>query len=129
MSRIVPYIAGGLTRVATTGPNGFALQNGTPTILSWTAPNDGALHDVLIMATEEITVALTGGIVAAGWNTTNYFTRVFDNTAVDVYPGPFNSLGRAPICFSVLPGGQALLFQYSAVTAGAATIYADMWAA
>ena len=48
--------------VATTGVNGFALQNGTPTILTWTPPNDGQVHRVLLIAQENVTVAETGGL-------------------------------------------------------------------
>lgn len=39
---------GGLASVASTGNAGYTLVNGTGTILSYTTPNDGALHPVVV---------------------------------------------------------------------------------
>ena len=49
--------------VATTGVNGFMLQNATPNILSWTAPNDGNMHRLIVFATLHVTSSETGGKV------------------------------------------------------------------
>lgn len=40
--------SGGLASVASTGNAGYTLINGTGTILSYTTPNDGALHPVVV---------------------------------------------------------------------------------
>ena len=61
--------------VATTGPNGFALQNGTPTILEWTAPNDGKLHVVLTALLVVVTNPETGG--PCGIHTTGSLGVIF----------------------------------------------------
>lgn len=54
---------GNLQPVADTGTAGFALQNSTPHILSWTAPADGRLHMVTCAAYGYVSAAETGGEV------------------------------------------------------------------
>lgn len=120
-------IAGGLSRVATTGAAGFALQNATPTILSWTAPDDGQLHTIIVPGLIDVSSAATGGscalvvngvtLVAAGgytWLNGNLPAATYEPTA--------------PIAVGVPPGQTAELAQHAALTAGAATVYAEIWA-
>lgn len=58
----------GLKEVASTGVDGYALpSSGQPVVLEWTAPNDGKLHAVVIVGSEIITTAITGGVIEASW--------------------------------------------------------------
>jgi hypothetical protein len=114
-----------LRRVATTGPNGFALQNGTPTILTWTAPDDGQLHTVLLAGRLIVTAAETGG----AWGVRNTTT----SNGIQVQPGG-TSVSDASVTWGgtvafTLFGGETIAFlQLTALTAGAATVYAEIWA-
>ncbi len=55
----------------TAGVAGFELQNGTPNILTWTAPADGKSHLVIVVVSNENqgAAAAVGG--AIGWTATN----------------------------------------------------------
>lgn len=118
--------AGGLQQVASTGASGFALQNATPNIISWTAPNDGQEHRFLLLGNENVTVAETGGQV----NVT--FTRadgsgqnsapIFGGTAGLGYHGIGNNSGI------VAPGTTVMVNQNTALTVGAATVWVEIWA-
>jgi hypothetical protein len=55
---------GGLALVAATPVAGFPLQNATPTIVTWTTPNDGKQHRVIAFATLSVSVLEVGGNVA-----------------------------------------------------------------
>lgn len=51
--------------LATTGVAGYTLVNGTGTIFTWTAPNDGLLHRVFLISIKHVTVNETGGAIIA----------------------------------------------------------------
>jgi hypothetical protein len=116
-----------LTLQATTGPAGVALQNGTPNILQWTAPNDGQLHRVLALSSIDVTVATTGGQV---WLNGTMPDGTGCSAEVDI--GSHASTGYSgPVFkqFLVKPGTTVSLQQTTAVTVGAATCWAELWAA
>jgi hypothetical protein len=108
---------------ASTGAAGFALQNGTPTILSWTAPNDGQLHRATLIAGQHVTSAETGGAV-------NLNTFLPDGTAVNpsIFPGGGGTGGTGATTDRIVQAGSTVsLVQSSALTAGAATVWAELW--
>jgi hypothetical protein len=107
---------------ASTGVNGFALQNGTPTIVSWTTPNNLSLHSVIIVANINVTSAQTGGQVTATYT-------MPDGTAASsvFFAGGFGVSQHTAIGgLSVKSGTAVTLAQSSAQTAGAATVWADI---
>lgn len=116
---------GGWTLLATTGSSGFSLQNATPTILSWASPNDGNLHRVVLILNGNVTSAETGGAV------------VLDTTlpgAVSADPQILaGGAGTGPLAGSALrivaANTTTSLVQSSALTAGAAVIWAELWGA
>ena len=118
---------GGLGLVATTGVDGFALQDATPTILTWTAPDDGHLHLATLSAFLSVTEAETGGDLTASFSAP-------DGTSQSDY-GVFSGgltvgqgLPTQPQTYLIAPGGTFSFVQYSALTAGAAKVYAEIWA-
>lgn len=122
-----------LAQVATTGNSGVALVNGTPNILSWTAPNDGQLHRALIAITLVVTSNATGGALAlfSHFNGTSAInaTILSGGQSTGVYTQPATGAYGATLSFLLLYGGDALtLQQYTALTGGAATVYAEIWA-
>ena len=118
---------GGLQKVATTPLAGFTLQNATSNILTWTAPNDGNLHRVQFFITWDVTSAETGGAFGITW------------TAPDGTSGSVNlSAGGSgtgihtpatPYVAIIKSGSTITLNQTSALTAGAAVLWAEMWGA
>lgn len=110
---------------ATTGVAGFALVNGTPTILSWTAPNDGLMHRVSLIAQENVTAPETGGQVNINFKDQQGSTQnrqAFAGGAGTGFTGGFT-----PMAFLVQAGQQVTVTQ-TALTAGAATVWAELWA-
>jgi hypothetical protein len=128
---MVQYFA--LARKAATPVAGVALVNGTATILTWTAPNDGQMHRATVFYTEHVTSTKTGGGVtfgslsgagpgvltpdgAAGWQT--------------VAGGGEASGARASENVTDLivgAGNTIYLYQNSALIAGAAVVFAEIW--
>lgn len=117
--------ASGLLLRASTPVAGFALQNGTPTITSWTAPSDGKLHPVAVFGVQHVTSAQTGGGVQV-----NYTAP--DGTAAT--PSFFPGGGAAgvtipdnPINIIIEAGSTVSVAQSAAQTLGAATVWAQIW--
>ena len=120
--------ASAFQQVASTGLAGFALQNGTPNILTWAAPNDGQMHSLFILGMLRVTSAETGGAIASNGISPDGSTFVgFTNDA-----GGHASAGHfelAALYVVVGPGSTFTLAQTSALTAGAAVLWAQIWAA
>lgn len=120
-------IVAGMTKQADTGPAGFALQNATPTILSWTVPNDGNAHPVLIMASQYVTSAETGGAVSAT------ITVPSGNSGSPTLFSAGHGTGLFPpsgtLTMIAEAGSTVTIQQSSALTVGAATVWAQIWAA
>lgn len=102
--------------VATTGTGGFALTNGTGTIMSWTAPADGRLHNATWSLIQQVTSAETGGVVVTGIS--GKYT--IGNSFVGGSTTGWSSSGTT---VAVLPGDTFVINQATALTAGAATVY------
>ena len=115
-----------MVRQAATPLSGYTLVNGTGNILTWNVPNDGQLHRFTVFASEDVTVATTGGTIAVS------FTMP-DGTggAWGVLPGSQASLGFnfSQTSYLVLcqPGTVVTVLQSTALTAGAAKAWAEIW--
>lgn len=115
---------GGLGQVAATAAAGFALENATPTILSWKAPADGQVHRVMLTTALDVTAAETGGQITLQ-------TVLPNGTAANpvAYPGGAAiGLGQYATERLVESGSTVSLVQSSALTAGAAVLWAQIWA-
>ena len=112
-----------------TGPAGVALVNGTPTIISWTAPNDGNLHRFVFQGSRNVTVSETGGAIALTYTVNGAsggaqsLTVAAGNTAA-----PSNaSLSNSGFGATIAPGTTVSVVQSGALTLGACTVYAEIW--
>lgn len=117
-------VVSGLVVKAATAAAGFALQNATPTILTWNVPNDGAVHRFELSAVQHVTSAETGGGVNV-----NYTAP--DGTAGTIFPfgagsgaGVGAPLGGAQGPVEVQAGSTVAVVQASALTVGAAVVFA-----
>lgn len=114
-----------IEQVATTGPNGFTLVNGTPNILSWTAPNDGQMHRVTVYGTLFCSAAMTGGMIVLTYTDPNGNVN-----STSVWGGSFGTGPQAPTAKTILvkAGTTVTLTQSTALTAGAAVAWAELQA-
>lgn len=108
---------------ATTGTTGFTLANGTSTVLSWTAPNDGLLHRVLVHAGLHVTSTETGGAISL--TITQPDGSIYPAT---MYAGGSGSgaVSGVTIAHPVKAGTAVVIAQSSALTAGAAIMWAEI---
>lgn len=114
-----------LQNAASTGLPGFALVNGTPNIVSWTAPNDGQMHRVMLVGLMNVALAETGGQITL--NYTDPGGAVHSRTiwaAAQAAGVQYPTLAIVPVA----PGTTVTLAQASALTAGASTVWAELWA-
>lgn len=109
---------------ATTGISGVALANGTPTITSWTAPSDGNMHRFMAISSLHVTSAETGGLVNVTWTAPGGAAGSASLMNSNLGTGLWYD--SAPLLLA--PGATVSIVQASALTAGAATIWAEIWA-
>lgn len=118
---------GVLLKVADAGNSGVALINGTQTFCSYTTPNDGNLHPVIVMFDLVVSSTQTGGATGltftdAGGNVRTNFQILGGAQATGLHLWGFNNfLAAANTSFAVV--------QVSAQTGGASVAYAQVFAA
>jgi hypothetical protein len=113
-------------QLATTGLTGFTLINGTPTILTWTAPNDGAMHRVMLLGELNVTSAQTGGVVTLNYTSPDGGARNRAVFAGSLGAGYNPIPGIAAAGATVAPNTTVTLTQ-TAQTAGASVLYMELW--
>lgn len=112
--------------VASTGPAGVALVNGTPAILQWTAPNDGLLHRFFTIVSAAVTTLEVGG--AVGVTFTPPGGQGFTPTTSVLAAGLGVGSAAGTLVSGFVAGGTTVfLNQTSALTSGAAKVWADIW--
>lgn len=110
------------TVVAATPLGGFALQNATPSIISWTTPNDGQLHAVELSAMLIVSTAQTGGAVIISCTIGGQVKQL------TIYGGGAAAGVFAQVSVITVecdPNTTVSLLQQTALTAGAANVYAE----
>lgn len=109
---------------AQTPQAGFALQNATPTIVSWTAPADGKNHRVVVVASQTANAGATGG--AIGITMTAPDGTVGTPQIFGATPGAGFHNMSFPV-YNIQSGSTFSIVQTSALTAGASTLWAELW--
>lgn len=105
---------------------GYTLVNGTGNVLSWTAPADGNLHRFIIFADLYVTVLQVGGEIEFEYTAPNGDTVTVELFSPNQGVGPV--LPDNASLFLLAPGGTVTVTQTSALTAGAAIMWAEIWA-
>lgn len=116
-----------LQKQAATSLSGYTLVNGTGNIITWTAPSDGAMHRFILVGLLRVTGTETGGAISVS------FTAP-DGTASG--PQQVSAAGQAAGLHNfstifntvVQPGSTVTVSQTSALTAGAAVWWGEIWA-
>jgi hypothetical protein len=117
------HVHTGLSLVASTGLSGVALVNGTPTILTWTTPNDGAMHRVVGIGEVVVSSTETGGQINIA------FTDPGSNARSRTLASGGQAAGIVPVSFAgftLAPNTTVNVIQV-ALTGGAAVLYVDLW--
>jgi hypothetical protein len=109
---------------ASIGIDGFALQDATPTIISWEVPDDGNLHRVLLLASLQVTSSETGGavsgfIVSPGGGSPAEPGFVTGGQVQGNHVGITGGIAG--------PGTTVNVEQTSALTGGAAVLWVEIW--
>jgi hypothetical protein len=120
----LPAWATALTLLASTGAAGYTLVNGTGTVISYTFPNDGLLHRFTIFAILAVSSAETGGtmryLYTSPDGTSNSFVLVNGGAGGGITNPNFAQVpAKANTTVSITQG--------TALTGGAAVLYAEIW--
>lgn len=107
----------------TGGTAGVALINGTQTLASWTAPSDGQRHRFYAIMTQVVTVAETGGQMTLSYTQPNGNAT----TRVPFAGGSGTGSGNQINGDVIQPGSTVSYQQTSALTAGAAVAWCEIW--
>lgn len=112
-------------KLAATPLSGVPLTNGTQTIFTWTAPNDGNMHRVALYQVSYCSSAATGGGISLNWTLPDGTHTIGKSYTGGYGAGTGNNLeGQGGL---VAPGTTVTFSQTTALTAGAATIWAELW--
>lgn len=118
----------GLAKVASTPGTGFALQNATPNILTYTAPNDGNVHSVIVSSKAIAAGNPVGGGAYVRVNGSQPYCATTSSNAYMITPSPGNGVQYGMFEMTVQPGDIVTLDQIGALTAGTVQVYASIYA-
>lgn len=102
---------------------GFPLQNGTPTILSWTAPADGRNHHIHVVVEVSVSSAETGGAITVNCTFPDGTANQPQTHAGSSAAG---SVGASAID-RVIQSGSTVTITQAALSLGAAIAWAEIW--
>jgi Tfp pilus assembly protein PilW len=102
---------------------GYTLVNGTGTIAQVTTPNDGAVHTVQVSTIIIVSVAETGGQIQTAFTAPDNSAQTQQNHAAGLGTG----LARTSMTLLCRPNTTVTLSQNSALTVGAAVLWASIW--
>lgn len=117
-------VAFGYSVQAETPQAGVVLGNSTPTVLSWTAPNDGQNHQVQIFLLLAVGSNLTGGAIGVGCTLAS--GSVVAAAAQGFAANQTAGQQQTVVNKLIAPGSTVTVQQTSGITVGAATLFASI---
>jgi hypothetical protein len=120
----VPGWVPGFGLLATVTGTSYALVNGTGTIVSWSAPSDGNLHLVFMPAVLHVTSAETGGAITYSYTLPDGTTQSGESLYAASTGTGIHAAGGSFYCE---PGSTFTVSQSSALTAGVAVLFLQLW--
>jgi hypothetical protein len=119
------HVHTGLALQATTPVAGYTLINGTGTIISYTSPNDGAIHPVAVFGGVRVTSTETGGAIQLSYTYPDGSATTDSLNAGGAGAG--HNLFTARL--ALIEANTAFqINQSSALSSGAAVAWAQIWA-
>jgi hypothetical protein len=122
-----PRFPTGLALQATTGASGYMLVNGTGNFLTWTPPADGGLHRYMLFAQQIVTVNQVGGELAINFKAVDGTNELQQLSAADLSAGVYGPGSFSWLSGLVQAGQPVVLSQFTALTAGAAKFWCEIW--
>lgn len=124
-----PYGVGTFSQINVATPlAGFALQNGTPNIISYTTPNDGKIHFVFVAGEVVVSVGETGGQLSLNFTDPGGTPRSRSQDPGGHAAGYFDfGSSNGGQLVAVAPNTTVTLLQSVALTVGAAVVYAGLF--
>jgi hypothetical protein len=110
---------------AATPVAGYTLVNGTGTIIAWTTPNDGQQHRFIVCASLDVTILEVGGAIQVAYTVPNGGAAAHTIFAAASGTGIYNPAG--PFTIVCEANTTVMVEQTSALTAGAAIVWAEIW--
>ena len=123
----------GLGLVASTGIDGYTLQNAEAGVISWLVPDDGNLHRVIVSAQLLIGNDETGGAISVGLCDPGGVGHSLLFIAPDqpaLIPGVTygaSTWNNTSGILLVAPSSIVSVYQSSALIDGTATLWAEIW--
>ena len=116
----------GLQLQAATAVTGYTLVNGTGNVITWTAPNDGLMHRALITASLDVTSGESGGQIGLNFTTPDNVSSPFQQ----MFAAALSANAYAGTCYAVnvRANTSVNINQVTALTGGAAKLFAEIWA-
>lgn len=102
----------------------FALQDATPTIATWTAPNDGKPHRFEAYTSLNVATTLVGGEIDINFtipNGTATSQAIYNANQTAGQPWPNDTVSR------IIEPGSTVTITQTAITSGAGTLWAEIW--
>jgi hypothetical protein len=121
-------LAGSLAKQAATPATGFALINGTPTIISYTTPNDGNIHTAIVSIAKIVTSTETGGQINITYTIGGQAQNLVLLGGANA-PGVFFTANAIRYVMMVDPNTTVSIVQAVALTAGASVVYVELFGA
>lgn len=118
---------GGMRQMASTGAAGYTLVNATGNILTYTTPNDGQMHRVMVVGEVKVTSAQTGGAIGLTFTYPDGSTS--PTASINAGGSGAGYHGLSNVTFDVAPNTTVTLQQTSAQSAGAAVSWFELWGA
>jgi len=116
----------GLQKLASTGLNGYTLQNASSVpIISCIVPNDGNLHRFIVFAALHVTSAETGGQITVTYTLPD--GTVPSHTLFAAGLGLGDAVPALPYMITVKPGTIISIQQLTALTVGASLMWVEIW--
>lgn len=125
MSELPFAVAPVIGLLAATGTAGYTLVNGTGAILSWTAPSDGQMHRVSWFGQLWVTSAETGGAISISITDPGGHASTAQTIDAGGHGINFHQMNYWNLL--VQAGSTVTLSQASALTVGAAVLWAELW--
>lgn len=122
---LAPVLPVALALQAATPVAGYGLVNSIGNVITWAAPNDGQLHRFMAIVTLDVTVATTGGQIQVNCT----LPDGSNGSQQVIAPTQATGVKENSLLAIVQAGATVAVRQNSAMSAGTATLWAEIWGA
>jgi hypothetical protein len=121
------YGPSGQVLLATTGVAGYTMVNATGNIITWTPPSDGALHRFNLFLYMAVTSNTTGGAIGLTFTDPGSNPQSLTILSGTQGTGAHGTTLQGYEQIFAKAGTTVAVTQATAMTAGAAVVWAELW--